>query len=133
MNKDKKKQENTDIVDSVLRSSYAFISEGRGLTNSLAKVDSPYKLRVLPQYIPEGEDDAAQVTIGQINGMPLVVELWEEAGKVRVKTKMWEMRILEVDLEEADLLVKINFAKDDLLLMSDYSSGLSQACLKVKA
>ena len=64
-------------MDSLLRSAYPFISEGRGLTNTLAPLEIPYNLRVLPHLLPEGEEDAASLTIGQPEGRPLTVMVWK--------------------------------------------------------
>ena len=72
--KAKKKQ---DIMDSLLRSAYPFISEGKGLTSTLATLEEPYNLRVLPQFLPEGEEDAASLIIGQHEGKPFTVMVWK--------------------------------------------------------
>ena len=72
--KAKKKQ---DIMDSLLRSAYPFISEGKGLTSTLATLEEPYNLRVLPRFLPEGENDAALLIIGQHEGKPFTVKVWK--------------------------------------------------------
>ena len=69
-----------DILDSLLRTSYPFISEGRGFTNVLGPVQMSTKL--LPHLLPEGEEDGACVTIGQLQGKPLTVKVWREESSV---------------------------------------------------
>ena len=81
--KAKKKQ---DIMDSLLRSAYPFISEGRGLTSTLAPLELPYNLRVLPQFLPEGEEDAASLIIGQHEGKPFTVMVWKNDAHIVI----WE-------------------------------------------
>ena len=69
-----------DILDILLRLSYPFISEGRGFTNVLGPVQMSTKL--LPHLLPEGEEDGACVTIGQLQGKPFTVKFWREESSV---------------------------------------------------
>ena len=75
-----KAQERQDILDKLLRTSYPLISEGRGLTSSFAPIKFPFDLKVLPEFLPEGREDAAVVTIGQAEGRPLTVQVWRGCG-----------------------------------------------------
>ena len=94
-NKTEKLQKRQDILDVLLKSTYPLMSEGLGLTTSLAPVTkSPYHLRLNPTMVPEGESDAARVTIGQFHGASLVVEIWK-AGEDKVVVRTWEGSILE--------------------------------------
>ena len=58
-NKADEERDKQDMLDTLLQASYPFISEGRGLTSELAHVKLPYELNVLPQFLPEGEEDRA--------------------------------------------------------------------------
>ena len=82
LNKEQKAQERQDILDTLLRTSYPLISEGRGLTTPFAPVEMPYDLSLLPEFLPEGENDAAVVTVGQLEGRPYNVQVWLERGMV---------------------------------------------------
>ena len=78
LNKEQKAQERQDVLDALLRTCYPLISEGRGLTRPFAPVKIPYDLKVLPEFLPEGFDDAAVVTVGQLEGRPHNVLVWRE-------------------------------------------------------
>ena len=78
LNKAKKAKTKQDIMDTLLRTAYPFISEGKGLTSSQASLDLPYSLCLLPQFLPEGEEDAACLTIGQHQGKPYVLLVWRD-------------------------------------------------------
>ena len=77
-NKAEKAKEKQDITDSLLRTAYPFISEGKGLTSSLAPLELPYNLKLMPQFLPEGEEDAACLTIGQHEGKLFAVWVWRD-------------------------------------------------------
>ena len=78
LNKSAKAKKKQDILDGLLRSSYPFISEGRGLSCPSAPLKLPYNLTLLPHLLPEGEEDGAWITIGQKWGMPIQVRVWKE-------------------------------------------------------
>ena len=65
-----------DILDSLLQTAYPYISEGRGLTSVLAPLEVPYDLKLLPQFLPEGEEDSASLIIGQHEGRPFTTRVW---------------------------------------------------------
>ena len=65
-------------MDTLLRTSYPLISEGRGLTTPFAPVKMPYNLQLLPEFLPEGQYDAAVITVGQLGGIPHNVHVWRE-------------------------------------------------------
>ena len=67
-----------DILDSLLQTAYPYISEGRGLTSVLAPLEVPYDLKLLPQFLPEGEEDSASLIIGQHEGRPFTTRVWKE-------------------------------------------------------
>ena len=77
-NKEQKAQERQDILDTLLRTTYPLISEGRGLTTPFTPVKMPYNLQLLPEFLPEGLDDAAVITVGQLGGRPHNVRVWRE-------------------------------------------------------
>ena len=64
-------------MDTLLRTSYPLISEGRGLTTPFDPVKMPYDLHLLPEFLP-GLDDAAVITVGQLEGRPHNVRVWRE-------------------------------------------------------
>ena len=69
-------QKRQDILDGLLRTSYPFLSEGRGLTDPLAPVK--LSLQLLPHLLPEGEEDGAWITLGQLQGEPFTMKVWRE-------------------------------------------------------
>ena len=77
-NSEQKAQERQDVLDTLLRTCYPLISEGRGLTTTIAPVKIPYDLKLLPEFLPEGADDAAVITVGQLEGRPHNVRVWRE-------------------------------------------------------
>ena len=103
LNKAEEEKKVQDILDNLLRLSYPFISEGRGLTNPLAPVDSvrlalpsypipvdsvKVSIKLLPHLLPEGEKDSARLAIGQQRGESFTVRVWREKRMVlgRLKT-----------------------------------------------
>ena len=76
LNKTTLAKEKQDMLDSLLRASYPYISEGRGFTNALGPVN--LSLKVLSHLLPEGEEDSAYITMGQHHGEPLTMEVWRE-------------------------------------------------------
>ena len=72
-NKAEKAKKKQDITDTLLRTAYCFLSEGKGLTSSQTPLKLPYKLKLLPQFLPEGEENAACLTIGQCTLLPAPV------------------------------------------------------------
>ena len=74
--KAEKAKQRQDILDALLKTSYPFISEGRGLTSALSPMKLCFKL--LPHLLPEGEEDSTRVTIGHLQGKPFAVNLWKE-------------------------------------------------------
>ena len=81
-NKAEKKKQRQDTLDSLLQTAYPFISEGRGLTNTLDPLELPCSFRVLQKLLPEGKEDAAALAIGQLEGKPFTVKVWKEEEKV---------------------------------------------------
>ena len=84
LNRSGKAEEKQNILDGLLRTTYPFISEGRGLTNPRAPVQMPYDLELIPDFLPDGEDDAAQITIGRLDGRPQSVCAWREKEQAMV-------------------------------------------------
>ena len=80
LNKAEKEKKKQDMLDTLLRASYPFISEGRGFTNAMAVLKLSFKL--LPQFLPEGEEDGAYITVGQLQGEPFSVKVWREKESV---------------------------------------------------
>ena len=78
MKKSEKGRKKQDLLNVLLRASYPLISQGRGLTNALAPVGSPVacELAILPDLLPEGEEEGTLVTIGQRREWPVVVKAW---------------------------------------------------------
>ena len=81
-NKREKIKKKQDIMDKLLKSAYPFISEGRGLTSTLAQIEMPYDIKVLLKYLPEGKEDSASLILGQLGGRPLSVKIWKDGGEV---------------------------------------------------
>ena len=81
-NKAEKAEKRQDLMDGLLRSAYPFISEGRGLTSSLTPLELPYNVKVLPKYVPEGEEDFTTLILGQLGEKPLSVKIWKDGSQV---------------------------------------------------
>ena len=79
LNKAEKVKKKQDIMDNLLKTSYPFISEGKGFTSALAPLVTPFNLKVLPKFLPDGQEDAASLIIGQHEGRPLTIEVWKES------------------------------------------------------
>ena len=77
-NRAEKQKQKEDTFDSLLQKAYPFISEGRGLTSNLDALELPFDLKVLPKYLPEGEEDAAHLVVGQLDNQPFYAKVWEE-------------------------------------------------------
>ena len=77
-NRAEKQKRKEDTFDSLLQKAYPFISEGRGLTSNLDALELPFDLKVLPKYLPEGEEDAAHLVVGQLDSQPFYAKVWEE-------------------------------------------------------
>ena len=61
---------------------------GRGFTTELAGVALPYDLKFLPNLLPDGEEDATHINVGQQVGKPVVAKVWRdgEVAKARMVT-----------------------------------------------
>ena len=81
----KTKKEKQDLLDSLLCASYPYISEGRGFTIELVDVELPYNLKVLPHTLPDGEEDAALITVGQWEGKPVMAKVWRDGEVAKAK------------------------------------------------
>ena len=80
-NKAEKAKKRQDMMDGLLGSAYPFISEGRGLTNSRTQLELPYNLRILPKYLPEGQEDSVSLDIGLLVSWPVSVKIWREGNQ----------------------------------------------------
>ena len=71
-------------MDGLLKSAYPFISEGRALTSSLAPLalELPFNIKVLPKYLPEGEEDFTTLILGQLGEKTLSVKIWKDGNQV---------------------------------------------------
>ena len=95
-NKAEKEKVQEDEVDSLLKVFYPLLSEGRGLHSHKTIIQSPLKLMVLPQFLPNGAEDRAQLKVGKEGGKPRSLFVWKEGRKVMVLS--WEGRRIEVDI-----------------------------------
>ena len=123
LNRSGKAEEKQNILDGLLRTTYPFISEGRGLTSPMAPVQMPYDLEVIPDFLydlelipdflPDGEADAAQITIGRLDGRPQSVCVWreEELAMVDVVFKREASTSRITDTTRATLHVSGNLRK----------------------
>ena len=45
----------------------------------------PYDLKFLPNLLPDGEEDAAHVNVGQRLGKPVMAKVWRDGEVVKAK------------------------------------------------
>ena len=65
------KEKIQDILDQILKICYSYISQNRGWTNMRTKInpaEKKFSMTVMPQYLPEGVVDAAEVIFGVKTG-----------------------------------------------------------------
>ena len=74
----KKRAKKQDAIDALLKVAYPFLTEGKGLTNSLAVIKAPYNLKLMPKFLPDGEEDRTSFIIGREDGISRIVEAWRE-------------------------------------------------------
>ena len=108
----RQKAERQDVVDRAYKVAYPFISEARGKTNSLTKLNSPVTFPVLVQLLPEGAKDKTRVNIGRDCGEQRAVWLWRVEKAIRVAT--WEGAVTEVAIDEnqEEAQVQISFPSE---------------------
>ena len=80
-----------DLLDELLQKSYPFISQGRGFTDPLNTV-THLSFKILPDFIPEGEEGSALVSLGQHEGKDINVRVWKEQKHVVVRLNTGESR-----------------------------------------
>ena len=85
MNRAKNEKKKQDLLDSLLRACYPYISEGRGFTTELAGVELPHDLKLLPHMLPDGEEDAALINVGQQVGKPVVAKVWRDGEEAKAR------------------------------------------------
>ena len=98
-NKEKNEKKKQDLLDSLLCASYPYISEGRGFTIELADVELPHDLKVLPHTLPDGEEDAALITVGQREGKSVMAKVWRD-GEVAKARMVTDERDGEITIEK---------------------------------
>ena len=86
-----------DILEELLRVSYPYVSEGRGFTNPLCPL-THLSFKILPDFIPEGEEFSTLVTLGQHEKVPFNVRVWKEKKMVKVRPErggnwFWRARV----------------------------------------
>ena len=84
-----KEAKTQDILDSVLKLAYPYLSDIRGWTNFKTLITQNQKtlvIQVMPMFLPFGEDDAVVVKVGvrQVNNVPEIVKmkLWRDKHQV---------------------------------------------------
>ena len=115
-----KKSEVQDLLDSILKIAYPYISQARGLTDMNKKLKYPWeypktglKFSLLPEALPEGYEDKTPVIIGfkkDESGKKSVVKVhvWKEGTHVLYKNNVllfYKPIISEsapVDMEDAE-------------------------------
>ena len=108
----RQKAERQDMIDCAYKVAYPFISEARGMTNSLTKLTSSLTFPVLVQLLPEGANDKTRVNIGRDCGEQRAVWLWRVEKAIRVAT--WEGPVTEVaiDKNQEEVQVQISFPSE---------------------
>ena len=92
----KKKEKLQDMLDTVLTISYPYISGSKGWTNRKTNINSSdniIKIKVHPQYLPMGEEDASTLTIGVcLDKMePVKIKIWTMTVKSTAKRHYHKM------------------------------------------
>merc|ERR1719187_1499066 len=83
-----------DLIDSVLRVTYPYISEGKGWTKMMQDIPFDRKhvsLTVDPNLLPDGEEDGAELLLGRKQEGEEVdilrVKIWRKDGMVVLASK----------------------------------------------
>ena len=128
-NKAEKAKKKQDILDQLLKPAYPFISEGRGLTSPLAKLEIPYDLRVLPNFIPQGKEDAVSLVIGQFRDWQLTAKIWKDGSQVFLSYDAYD-RWIEQSVNEngqAEVAFQIGGQQHQIYICYHLNSKLTQA------
>ena len=119
----KDKGEIQNLVDSILRITYPYISEGKGWTSMLQKVldkGNHIKLIIDPTLLPDGEEDATEVCLGRKQELKqtelLMVKMWKNDSLVFVASDkvMQECR--------CDFLAEVLFDTMDKIVLTGYGN-----------
>ena len=82
------KHKKQNLVDSILRIAYPYISEGRGWSSVWTKLPPMGKIEitVLPEFVPDGKEDKTRVSIGISHGKRVEVFIWRSEHGLEVST-----------------------------------------------
>ena len=119
----KKVAKKQDAVDAVLKMAYPYLTEGKGLTNTLAVLKAPYRLKLMPKFLPDGQEDATRFIIGREDGKSRSVEAWRKDGEVVVMDG--EGKKYNKPYTDQDELVQLTFSGESKHRGSTHWSFLS--------
>ena len=78
----KKKSKIQDVLDSILKICYPYMSQGFGWTDfqtDLTSDDATIDVKLHPEYIPEGAEDKVAITVGKAAGRKsALISVWKE-------------------------------------------------------
>ena len=84
----KKKSKIQDVLDSILKICYPYMSQGFGWTDfqtDLTSDDATIDVKLHPEYIPEGAEDKVAITVGKAAGRKsALISVWKEGSHVHI-------------------------------------------------
>ena len=82
----KKKSKIQDVLDSILKICYPYMSQGFGWTDfqtDLTYEDATIDVKLHPEYIPKGAEDKVAITVGKAAGRKsALISVWKEGSHV---------------------------------------------------
>ena len=117
----KEKENKQNLVDSILRISYPYISEGRSWSSIWTKLPPIGKLKIIikPEFIPEGQKDKTEVAIGTYGDQSVKIGIWKSPDRYVFISNTTE--VFSFENPEKELQINIPFQISFMLT----SSGLS--------
>ena len=115
--------ERRDLLDSVLKLAYPYISEGKGWTSAWSKLPAAdwLEITVRPEFVPEGWEDKTSVLIGNCGDGTVQVEMWRTEQGIHVSNTA---EVFQVDDTSEEMQIKIPGQLPLMLISSGLAAEL---------